>query len=315
MKKILLLAMTCFLLISCGKKIQPQFMESLGTVCFINLYDDGKSSVYDEIAARISEIDGEFNANDENSEISNVNQNARKTPVQVSDDFAFVLKTALETAEISDGDFNPALGKLIKLWGINTEFARVPENQEIEEAKNHVDWKKIVFDEKAQTVFLDDDEMSLDFGAIAKGFAADEIAKICEKNHVRRAIIDLGGNVLAFGEKSKNEKWKVGIKNPDEPEGEPFKVVEIDSGAVVTSGNYERYFIQDGKRYHHILNGKAGFPAETGLKSVSVICKDSIFADALSTTFFVAGKEKSLAMKRIFEEKFGEKIEVVFIEN
>lgn len=321
MKKNCVVRMIClafllpFLLISCDKKIPPQFMESLGTVCFINLYDDGKSSVYDEIAARISEIDGEFNANDENSEISNVNQNARKSSVKVSDDFAFVLKTALETAEISDGDFNPALGKLIKLWGINTEFARVPENQEIEEAKNHVDWKKIVFDEKNQTVFLDGDEMSLDFGAIAKGFAADEIAKICGKNNVRRAIIDLGGNVLAFGEKSKNEKWKVGIKNPDEPEGEPFKVVEIESGAVVTSGNYERYFIQDGKRYHHILNGKTGFPSESGLKSVSVICKNSIFADALSTTFFVAGKEKSLELKPVFEERFGEEIDVVFIES
>lgn len=306
--------MTCFLLVSCGKKIQPQFYTSLGTVCFINLYDDGKAAVYDEISSRISEIDAEFNANDENSEITKVNQNAAKSPVKVSDDFAFVLKTALETAEISDGDFNPALGKLIKLWGINTEFARVPLQSEIDEVKNHVDWKKIVFDEKAQTIFLADDEMSLDFGAIAKGFAADEIAKICGKNHVHRAIIDLGGNVLAFGKKSKNEKWKVGIKNPDEP-SEIAKTVEIENGAVVTSGNYERFFIdENGKRYHHILDAKTGFPAESGLKSVSVICKSSIVADALSTTFFVAGKEKSLKLKSVFEEKFGEKIDAVFIE-
>lgn len=304
-----------FFLISCDKKISPQFQTSLGTVCFVNLYEDGKKSIYDEIAARISEIDGEFNVNKDDSEISNVNKNAKISPVKVSDDFAFVLKTALKAAEISDGDFNPALGKLIKLWGINTENAHVPKLQEIDEAKSHCGWKKIIFDEKNQTVFLDDEEMSLDFGAIAKGFSADEIAKICKEKNVRRAIIDLGGNVLAFGKKSKNEKWNVGIKNPDAPESEVSEVVSIEEGSVVTSGNYERYFIQDGKRYHHILDGKTGFPAESGLKSVTVICGKSIFADALSTAFFVAGKEKSLALKPLFEEKFGEKIEVVFIES
>lgn len=304
-----------FILFSCDKKISPQFQTSLGTVCFVNLYDDGKKSVYDEISKRISGIDNEFNVNNDNSEISNVNKNAKISPVKVSDDFAFVLKTALEAAELSDGDFNPALGKLIKLWGINTENAHVPKLPEIAEAKSHCDWKKIIFDEKNQMVFLDDEEMSLDFGAIAKGFAADEIAKICRERNVRRAIIDLGGNVLAFGKKSENENWNVGIKNPDAPESEVSKVVSIEEGSVVTSGNYERYFIQDGKRYHHILDGKTGFPAESGLKSVTVICRKSIVADALSTTFFVAGKEKSLRLKPLFEEKFGEKIELYFIES
>lgn len=304
-----------FLLFSCEKKIGPQYQLSLGTVCFINLYDDGKKSVYDEIFERLSEIDSEFNGNNEDSEISKVNENAKKSAVKVSGDFAFVLKTALCAAEISGGDFNPALGKLIKLWGINTENAHVPLKSEIDEAKSLCDWKKIIFDEKNQTVFLDDAGILLDFGAIAKGFAADEIAKICKKNNVRRAMIDLGGNILAFGKKSESEKWKIGIKNPDEPEGEAAQVVFIEEGSVVTSGNYERYFIQDGKWYHHILDVKTGFPAEAGLKSVSVICKKSIVADALSTTFFVSGKEKSLVLKKIFEEKFGENLEIIFIES
>lgn len=300
---------------SCDSKISPQFQTSLGTVCFINLYDDGKKSVYDEIFERISEIDREFNVNNDDSEISKVNTEAKISPVKVSDDFAFVLKTALEAAEISDGDFNPALGNLIKLWGINTEDAHVPQPAEIDEAKSHCDWRKIVFDGESKTVFLGDEKMLLDFGAIAKGFAADEIAKICKKRNVRRAVIDLGGNVLAFGKKSGGEKWSIGIKNPDAPESEVSKVLSIDEGSVVTSGNYERYFIQDGKRYHHILDGKTGYPAESGLKSVTVVCGKSVVADALSTAFFVAGKEKSLALKKVFEDKFGVAIEIYFIES
>lgn len=308
--------------VSCGKKIPPRFYESLGTVCFINLYDDGKKSVYDEIENRLSEIDDKFNVNKEKSEISLVNKNASKVPVKISDDFAFVLKASLETSLLTDGNFNPSLGSLIKLWGINTEHARVPSESEIETAKTGCDWRKIVFDEKNQTVFFNDDKMSLDFGAIAKGFAADETAEVCRKNNVRRALIDLGGNVLVFGSKKDNSKWKVGIKNPENPAGEPCAVLSFGASAetqktcsVVTSGVYERFFIQDGKRYHHILNGETGFPAESGLKSISVACKKSIVADALSTAFFVAGKKRALELKDKAENLFGEKISLVFVED
>ena len=311
-----------FVFVSCDKKIPPQFYESLGTVCFINLYDDGKESVYGEIESCLAKIDSKFNVNNENSEISLVNKNASKSPVQISDNFAFVLKTSLETAELTDGDFNPALGNLIKLWGINTDHARVPSESEIEEARKHCGWRKIVFDKTTQTVFFRDGKISLDFGAIAKGFAADEIALICERNNVRRAVIDLGGNVLVLGEKKDKSDWKVGIKNPENPAGEPCAVLNfpLNSGngktySVVTSGVYERYFVQDGKRYHHILSGETGFPAESGLKSITVVCKKSVAADALSTAFFVAGKERASELKNKAENLFGEKISLVFIEN
>ncbi len=311
-----------FVFVSCDKKISPQFYESLGTVCFINLYDDGKKSVYDEIESCLSKIDSKFNVNNENSEISLVNKNASKSSVKISDNFAFVLKTSLETATLTDGDFNPALGNLIRLWGINTDHARVPSESEIEEARKHCDWRKIAFDKTNQTVFLRDDKISLDLGAIAKGFAADEIALICGRNNVRRAVIDLGGNVLVLGEKKDKSQWKVGIKNPENPAGEPCAVLNFpaisENGktcSVVTSGVYERFFVQDGKRYHHILSGKTGFPAEPGLKSITVVCKKSIAADALSTAFFVAGKSRALELKSKAENLFGEKISLVFIEN
>lgn len=311
-----------FVFVSCDRKIPPQFYESLGTVCFINLYDDGKESVYGEIESCLAKIDSKFNVNNEDSEISLVNKNASKSPVRISDNFAFVLKTSLETAELTDGDFNPALGNLIKLWGINTDHARVPSESEIEEARKHCGWRKIAFDKTDQTVFLRDDKISLDFGAIAKGFAADEIALICERNNVRRAVIDLGGNVLVLGEKKDRSQWKIGIKNPENPAGEPCAVLNFpaisENGktcSVVTSGVYERFFIQDGKRYHHILSGETGFPAESGLKSITVVCRKSIAADALSTAFFVAGKERALELKNKAENLFGEKISLVFIEN
>ncbi len=311
-----------FVFVSCDRKIPPQFYESLGTVCFINLYDDGKKSVYDEIESCLSKIDSKFNVNKEDSEISLVNKNASKSPVRISDNFAFVLKTSLETARLTEGDFNPALGNLIKLWGINTDHARVPTENEIEEARKHCDWRKIAFDKTNQTVFFRDDKIALDFGAIAKGFAADEIALICERNNVRRAVIDLGGNILVLGGKKDNSEWKVGIKNPANPAGEPCAVLNFPAipeigktCSVVTSGVYERFFVQDGKRYHHILSGETGFPAESGLSSITVVCRKSIAADALSTAFFVSGKSRALELKNEAENLFGEKISLVFIEN
>ena len=127
---------------------------------------------------------------------------------------------------------------------------------------------------------------------------------------------------MFLGRKKDNSKWKVGIKNPEKPAGEPCAVLSFGAGfenektcSVVTSGVYERFFIQGGKRYHHILDGETGFPAESGLKSISVVCKKSIAADALSTAFFVAGKKRALELKDKAENLFGEKISLVFVED
>lgn len=310
---ILLLTMS-FIFFSCKKQMSPQIFRAFGTVCFINLYGDGDESAYTEIKTRLMKLDGKFNLHRERSEISLVNKGAKTGPVEVDEDFAIVLETALKTAEFTDGSFNPALGKLINLWGINSDNPHLPLVKDIEEARAHCDWRKIVFDKEKQTVFFEDKELSLDFGAIAKGYAADEIARICEERKIRYAMIDLGGNVLAFGSKPGRQKWQIGIKNPDEPRGDPIKVLSVDGCSVVTSGIYERFFMQNGRVYHHIIDGTTGFPAESGLKSVTIICNSSLAADALSTAFFVAGKGRAVSLKAEAEKIFNEKIKLVFVE-
>jgi thiamine biosynthesis lipoprotein len=179
----------------------------------------------------------------------------------------------------------------------------VPEQAEIDALLPLVDYRDIQYDMEERTIFLPKKGMKLDFGAIAKGYAADELIKIITTANVKRAIIDLGGNVYVWGKKPDGTKWRVGIKNPLDPEGEPVIRLEIDTNTVVTSGAYERFFTADGIRYHHILDPKTGYPAESGILSSTIISKSSTAADALSTSVFVLGKEKARAL---FDEGFAD---------
>jgi thiamine biosynthesis lipoprotein len=166
-----------------------------------------------------------------------------------------------------------------------------------------VDRGDIEINRAASTVFLGKPGMILDLGAIAKGFAADQGALILEKAGVKAAVIDLGGNILVYGEKPgrvfsprPRRTWRVGIQDPRDTRGSYIGVLETPGKSVVTSGVYERYFTRDGKRYHHILSTETGYPVENGLLSVTVIADHSIDADALSTAAFALGWEKGAAL-------------------
>jgi thiamine biosynthesis lipoprotein len=137
--------------------------------------------------------------------------------------------------------------------------------------------------------------MSLDLGAIAKGWAADESARVLKKDGVKGAILDFGGNVMLVGRKPNGQAWRIGVQNPMDTRGNYIGVLTCDEKAVVTSGVYERYFEQDGRRYHHILDTTSGYPVENGLISVSIVADNSTDADALSTTIFALGLEKGRA--------------------
>jgi thiamine biosynthesis lipoprotein len=206
------------------------------------------------------------------------------------------VRKALQYAKISGGAFDPSIGPIVKLWNIGMEGERVPENWEITAALPLVDWTAVRTDEKASTVYLERPGMRLDLGAIAKGYAADEISRILVERNVRAAIVDLGGNILAYGKKKDGSPWRIGVQNPFSERGEYLGIVTIPGGTVVTSGIYERFFIQDGKRYHHILDTTTGRPVESDLVSVSVLAPSSIDADGLSTTLFALGREKGFAL-------------------
>lgn len=292
-------ALTVFALVSCTRAVQPRVESLMGTVCTVNAYEYGTQELYDELFTRIAEIENDFSVNIASSYIAAINNAAGQRAVAVSADVFFVVKAALQYAELTDGAFDPTVGPLVKLWGINTDSARVPQQQEIDNALPLVNWRNVTIAENADgsgSVLLSQRGMSLDLGGIVKGYAADELVKILQKRNVKRAIIDLGGNVFVYGKKKDGALWRVGVKDPDFPEGAPALIARLTNSTVVTSGVYERFFVEDGIRYHHILDTKTGCPADAGLLSTTIICESSMAADALSTSVFALGKERGMAL-------------------
>lgn len=283
-------------------QIGAQTYSLLNTVCGINLYKDGTKELYEKIFNRLTEIDRDFNAHSETSFISQINQAAGKKAVEVPADVYYVIATSLEYSRLTGGAFDPTVGPLVELWGINTDFAHVPSKKEIEQTALLVNWQDVEItpntNNEGGNVMLRREGMALDLGGIAKGYAADEVVKIVAENNVSQAIVDLGGNIYVYGKKQDGSLWRVGVKNPNDPNGTPAMVLSLENSTVVTSGVYERFFIEDGIRYHHILDTKTGIPAQTGLLACTIICESSMTADALSTSMFLLGKENGIKFLR-----------------
>lgn len=287
-----------FLLSACNpqKEMVTDSTYMLGTYLQLSLWTEDKAegmAVIQECFQRIRQIEQKMSVNIEDSEVNEINRHAGKEYVAVSDDTMAVIRKGFAYAELTDGAFDPAIGRLVKLWGIGTERERVPKPEEIQEALKYVDYRGIKFQDENK-VKLDIDGMQLDLGGIAKGYAADAVTKIIREKGIKHAIINLGGNVVALGKKADGAPWKIGIQDPFEPTGTHMGVIEVADQTVVTSGNYERYFIRDGKRYHHIIDPKTGYPSENGVISATIITDSSIDADALSTSVYVLGLEKGM---------------------
>jgi thiamine biosynthesis lipoprotein len=258
-------------------------------VCTVNLYREGTAEVYDAVFARIRGIERLMSSNLPDSEVARINQNAGIMPVKVEEDLITVLSAALRYAELSGGAFDPTIGPLVKLWGIGTDHGRLPEEGEIHRALGLVNWRDLVINAEAGTVFLRKAGMGLDLGAIAKGYAADEAAGIIKRAGILEALIDLGGNIYAVGTKSGGAPWRIAVQDPRDDRGAYIGILDLGEKTVVTSGVYERFLEIDGRRFHHILSTGNGYPADTGLLSVTVIADTSLDADALSTALFALG--------------------------
>ena len=292
---------TALLLAACTPALHgPQSQIALGTICHINLYEKGTQANYDRVFARITELESILSANLENSDLDRVNQNAGIEPVKVKPELIFVLEKALEYAEKSGGLFDPSIGPLIKLWGINTDNVRVPDEDEIYQTLELIDYHHIEINSEEGTVFLKHPGMSLDLGAIAKGYIADEVVILLGSMGIERGIIDLGGDIFAMGERAAGNRsapdsesnWRIGIQDPRSSQGEYLGVLGVANSSVVSSGVYERFFVAEGTHYHHIFSTETGLPADNGLLSVTVISERAIDADALSTAAFVMGWER-----------------------
>ncbi|MBQ0039180.1 MAG: FAD:protein FMN transferase [Treponema sp.] len=308
-----LLSALVLLIPGCEKNThEPLSILCMDTVCSVNAFEYGTDELYKDITDRLLDLENKFSLTKADSEINRVNKNAGIMPLSVSSDFSKVMNVALKVSELTDGALDISAGPLINLWGINTDRAKVPSKEEIAEAIKKIDYKKIMVE--GNSIFLTEKGMSINLGAVVKGYATDEVVSILKKHKAKRAIIDLGGNIYAFGRKEDHIPWIVGIKNPQNPAGEPLLKMMLKDNSVVTSGNYERYFMENGKRYHHIIDTKTGFPAESGYASVTITCKKSIVADCLSTAAFVMGEEKTKAVIPEMEKEFDSLIACIFID-
>ena len=301
-------------LISCGNKkadFQPISKSDilLDTPCKVTIYDDVPETVLDKAFDVLKEVDSRMNASSETSEISEVNRNSGKGYVKVSDDTFYVIQKGKSYGELTKGVFDISIGPLVKLWGINTDHARVPAKLEIDGKLPLINYEDVLLKEDTKEVMLKNTGMELDLGGIAKGYAADAVAEALRANGVEHAIIDLGGNILTLGSKVNGDDWKIGIQNPNTERGQYLATIEVVNKTIVTSGIYERYYTApDGKRYHHILDTSTGYPVDNNLASVTIVTDKSIDGDALAKSFCMGidkGKEfvKSQGAEAIFVTK------------
>lgn len=271
----------------------------LGTSCSVRLVGGGSEKLLDTVFARLAAIEDELSVNKDGSQIDAVNAKSGESADVVGPDALSIIERDLKLSAWSDGAFDPTVEPLSKLWGIGTDHARLPSKAEIAAAKSLIGWKDIVVDSAKRTVFLRRKGMGLDLGSTSKGFAADDVAAIIRKAGVKKAVIDLGGNVLVVGSRPDGKPWRIGLQNPFSGErGDYIGIASLADKTMVTSGVYERFFIKDGKRYHHILDTSTGYPVDNGLMSVTVVTPKSFDADGFTTAIFALGREKGMALGR-----------------
>ncbi len=247
-------------------------------------------------------IENKISANREGTVIAAINEKAGVEAVKVDEDVFNLICFALELYRKTDGYFNPAIGALTKLWNIGSENPQVPSREDLEVVLPLLNPDDIVLDMENKTVFLTKEGMRLDLGGIGKGYAADALKSYFKENGVKKAIINLGGNILILGEKKEGEKWNVGIVDPENTQ-DYFTTVSLEEGTVVTSGSYERFFEEDGVIYHHILNPETGYPWETDLLSATIVTDSSTLADGLSTAVFAGGIDEAERLASEFNVK------------
>ena len=310
MKRIIsLLAVMALVLCGCaslGKPEQKQY-----TATFLTLFDTVTTVVghaeseeaFTEITRKIHDdlevyhqLFDIYNDYDGVNNLKTVNDQAGIGPVKVDQAIIDLLKDCREYYERTDGRVNVAMGSVLELWhearsrGISDPAnAALPDMAELEQAAEHIRFEDIVIDEAASTVFIPDARMSLDVGAIAKGWATQRVAEKAPAG----LLISVGGNVCATGPKQGEHPWVIGIQNPDG--GEYLHTIYVSGGCVVTSGDYQRTYTVDGKKYHHIIDPDTLMPAAYW-RSVSIICEDSALADALSTALFLLPLEQGRAL-------------------
>lgn len=312
-KVILLAAAFAFLLSGCagnGPKLtayDAQYLDYFDTITSITICAESEEqfqeykSLAEDTMEKYHELFDIYNNYDGVNNIKTINDNAGIAPVTVDPEMIGLLEFSRQEYEETGGKVNVAMGSILSIWHTYREDgiadpsrAQIPGMQGLLQAAEHTDLEQVQIDRQASTVYLPDEAMSLDVGAIAKGYATKRLAETLKEAGVTSALLSLGGNVETIGSKADGKPWRVGVQNPDTSAAQSYlHVLKLTDTCLVTSGTYQRYYEVDGVRYHHIIDPDTLMPENT-YDSVTILCSDSAKADALSTAVFNMAPEEGM---------------------
>lgn len=263
---------------------------------YVELRVDGKEGekALEACWKKLEELSDKFDKFDDNSEVSKINCNSGSW-VKVSEDTLDLLKKTLYFAKLSEGIFDPTIAPVVRLWGFYDRNYRIPTKDEISKALRKVSYKKVYI--KDSMVYIPKDT-EIDLGGIAKGYIIDRLIEILKNYNIERAILNIGGQIGVYGKPIDGRMWDIKIRDPRKTNNY-IGIVYIDKASVATSGDYERFFIKDNKRYCHIIDPRSGYPADQ-VMSVSVVSESATEADVMSTVFFILGKDSIKKWKEKF---------------
>lgn len=302
MKRTLALGLMLLLLTGCGNA-QPnketKTVYAMDTVMTLTAYGSDTEAALEAARREIVDLEYRLSTTETDSDIYRLNDAGA---AKVSDETVQLVQRALDASELTQGDFDPTMGWLMELWGFRSNRTnQVPDQEAIQESLRNTGYEKVRLRGDLVTI---PQGCKLDLGGIAKGYTAEQVLAAMADEGVESAIISLGGNVGTLGLKPDGSEWTVAIENPDKS-GDYLGTISLGAGYyAITSGAYERYFEQNGKRYHHILDPKTGYPAESGLESVTIVSQDGTLADALSTALFVKGVDEAADFWRAHQAEF-----------
>jgi len=265
------------------------FFDTIITISIEN-ENSSSSAFLNQCFTMCKQIEDTFSRTKEGSELYNINHRKDNT-VTVSDEMAYLLSEGLKYYEVSDGVFDITIAPVLELWDFKSDDAVVPDEKSLAAAVAKVGASKIHL--KGNQLTFDDSDTQIDFGALAKGYTADRLKEYLKRQNVTSGIINLGGNVLTIGKKPNGDLWNVGVQKPFDARNSVITTIPVDGKSVVSAGIYERYFEQDGFRYHHIIDPTTGYPVQNNLWQVTIISDESLVGDALSTICILLGYDQA----------------------
>ncbi len=276
---------------------QSANLFAMDTVMTLTAYGAHAQAGLDAATQEIQRLDNLFSISSADGDIAVLNAQGTNT---LSDDTASLLRQALALSEDTGGLFDCTIAPVMTAWGFSTGEYHVPDDATLQDLLSRVDSSKVRLDGSTATL---PENVSIDLGGIAKGFTSARIMQVFRDQGVTSGIVSLGGNVQALGHKPDGSSWRVAIQDPRD-QSENFLVLEIAEQAVITSGGYQRYFEEDGKTYHHIIDPRTGYPADSGVLSMTIVSADGTLADGLSTSLFIMGPEKAAEYWRAHQDEF-----------